>query len=307
MNAKPWTPDIPFNAALAEALVYSQFPEFAGLRAEFVGEGWDTSVWRFGDVAFRFPHREVGVIYLDREAKLMPWLAPQLSLPVPAAHYFGKPSERFPRPFIGVNWVEGTPSEHAKLNDEHRAAIAAPLGQFLAALHQIPAGEALQRCASRFNRAESFERWMQGCFQRLDEIQGTELGFTCAPIRAALEAAEPFQHDMPQYLTHCDLYLRHILFDDDKRLCGVIDWGDVCVSDRAADFELVFGFMPPSARADFFEAYHQAGGPEIDAATLERARLISLTTILNVGSFSIDIQNRDLIDEIILSARWIGL
>lgn len=122
----PWTPDIEVNAEIVSAVVGAQFPEFAGMAPTKVGAGWDNAVWRIGDTTFRFPHREVALKYLANETALMPWLGPKLPLPVPRAKYFGEPSKRFPRPFIGCDWIEGTPIEHAELTLYDRVRLAAP-------------------------------------------------------------------------------------------------------------------------------------------------------------------------------------
>jgi phosphotransferase family enzyme len=67
------------------------------------------------------------------------------------------------------------------------------------------------------------------------------------------------------------IYVRHLLVDEARRLCGVIDWGDVHLGDPALDLSIAFSFLPPGARGAFREAY----GP-IDAATWDRARFRAL-------------------------------
>jgi aminoglycoside phosphotransferase (APT) family kinase protein len=72
-------------------------------------------------------------------------------------------------------------------------------------------------------------------------------------------------------LVHGDLHARHVLVGE-GRVTGVIDWGDVCVADRAVDLSLVWSFLPPAARPAFFEVY----GP-IDKAQELRARALALS------------------------------
>jgi len=72
-------------------------------------------------------------------------------------------------------------------------------------------------------------------------------------------------------LVHGDLHVRHLLVDEGGALTGVIDWGDVCRADRAADLSLVWSLLPPAGRAAFLDEY----GP-VDEGTLLRARVLAL-------------------------------
>ena len=68
-------------------------------------------------------------------------------------------------------------------------------------------------------------------------------------------------------LLHGDLYARHLLVDASHDLCGVIDWGDVCIGDPSIDLGIAWSFFPAEGRRRFFAIYG-----EVDAATAERAR-----------------------------------
>ena len=69
-------------------------------------------------------------------------------------------------------------------------------------------------------------------------------------------------------VVHGDLYARHLLVDDLRRVSGVIDWGDLHAGDPAVDLSVAYGFLPPRARAAFLHAY----GP-VDVRTRRTARL----------------------------------
>lgn len=55
----------------------------------------------------------------------------------------------------------------------------------------------------------------------------------------------------------------------------MIDWGDMHLGDPALDLSLAFTFLPPSARARFFDAYQDAGG-RLDPHARDRARFRGL-------------------------------
>lgn len=70
---------------------------------------------------------------------------------------------------------------------------------------------------------------------------------------------------------HSDLYPRHLLVNAERKLCGVIDWGDVHTGDPAMDFSAAFTFLCPVGRAVFRDAYGS-----IDDAAWRRARYRAL-------------------------------
>ena len=69
---------------------------------------------------------------------------------------------------------------------------------------------------------------------------------------------------------HGDLHFRHLLVGGGVAR-GVIDWGDVCLSDPAIDLPLLWSFVPPRGRAAFLDAY----GP-VNEAQLLRARVLAI-------------------------------
>ena len=73
-------------------------------------------------------------------------------------------------------------------------------------------------------------------------------------------------------LCHGDLHFRHVLVDEQRRLTGVIDWGDLCRAEPAIDLSLLWSFFPPDGRDAFLDVY----GP-VAEDQLVRARLIRLS------------------------------
>ena len=91
---------------------------------------------------------------------------------------------------------------------------------------------------------------------------------------------------------HGDLYVRHLLVDDARRICGVIDWGDVHAGDPALDLSIAYGFLPPRARDAFFRAY----GPA-DARTRRVARLRAASHSFALAWFADSISDAALLRE----------
>lgn len=285
-----WVPEHPVDASLARRLVFEQFPDLATGEPIHLGSGWDADVWRFGDLAFRFPRRSMGVELIAVELRVLPVLAPRLPIRIPLPRYVGRPSEAFAAPFYGHELVAGTPADVAGLDDTGRGALAAPLGRFLRTLHdQDPAGvgapddknkwDMTKKARSALSRLPALER--SGVAGRVAEIAG---------LLASPPAGVP--NTLPRLL-HGDLYVRHLILGGPGELSGVIDWGDVRSGDPALDLAVAYSFLPARSRSAFWDAYGA-----VDAATRDRARFAALSAHgVSLLAYALDVDNRQLIRE----------
>ena len=265
-----WAADITLDAALAHELIARQFPALAAAPLEPLGVGWDNTAYRVGaDTVFRFPRRQSAATLLERESRILPLLAPHLPAPIPAPRFVGTPTPTFPYPFVGYPFLPGALASDVPLPDEARAALAAPLGAFLRALHGIAIDAATRAWApgDEIARTDSVGRApmviarLRGNAAMLGESEITRL----VALVERLATTPPWAAS-PRWV-HGDLYPRHLLLDGARRFVGVIDWGDVHLGDPALDLSLAWTFLPFAAHAAFRDSY----GP-IDAATWDRAR-----------------------------------
>jgi aminoglycoside phosphotransferase (APT) family kinase protein len=90
------------GAELIAELLREQHPDLAGLPLTLGARGWDNQLWRLGDdLAVRLPWATQGADeLLLKEHAWLPAIAPRLPLPVPVRQRLGRPSARFPRPWI---------------------------------------------------------------------------------------------------------------------------------------------------------------------------------------------------------------
>ena len=271
--AHPWEPEHPVDRALAARLIAAQFPAVALDRLERLGEGWDNDVWLADGVVFRFPRRRVAVPLLENEGRALPLLAGQLPVRVPEPQYYGRPSAEFPCPFLGYRLLPGRPGDRVALTAVERAALAAPLGRFLRALHAVD--------LARFEAVGVPEDWFRADVPRylklLDERMAAlaprlspELVERIGALRKTAAALPP-PVVQRRALVHGDLYLRHLVFDDARRWTAVIDWGDVSVADPLADLTVIYTGLSAAARPGFFDTYGR-----IEPVDALRARLIGL-------------------------------
>jgi aminoglycoside phosphotransferase (APT) family kinase protein len=277
-----WDADIEVNDELARKLIDSQFADLAPAELSLLGVGWDNAAYLVNaSYVFRFPRRQFAADTIANEVRCLRLIAPGLPLPISAPTYVGAPVADYPYPFAGYRRLAGETACRLTWTAEQRAAVAGSLGSFLRALHSLHIDDAtrswapqdeLRRAALAYRLPKVLER-LQVIGNRKPHIPAQEL----AALAEALSHAAP--HPGLSCWVHGDLYARHLLASDDRRLTGVIDWGDVHLGDPAVDLGIVFSFLPASARPQFRDAY----GP-IDAETWKRARFraIHYGAILNL-------------------------
>lgn len=277
-TVEPWKAQRVVDAELARALIREQFPAFAA-RVEPFGSGWDNTAYLVdGYAVFRFPRRQVAVELVETEARVLPVLAPRLPIPVPVPEWVGEPTERFPWPFAGYRRLPGRTADGFELGDEDRAALAPVLGRFLAALHATPAA-GLQLAGDTIARTDFASR-MPATLERAEALRAAGVLPDPSPWLRLFddELPEPAARSVP---CHGDLYERHVLLDDSRRVSGVIDWGDVHLGDPGIDLNLLYRFFPARMRPTFLAAY----GP-VDERTLRMARLRAAYHVLVSALFA---------------------
>ncbi|MDF2979774.1 MAG: aminoglycoside phosphotransferase [Actinomycetospora sp.] len=184
-----------------------------------LGEGWDSRAvlvdGRWVERTARHPGAEAA---LRREARLLPWLADRLPLPVPRPVVVGE-SPLVVRHAV----VPGT----ALVDPD--AAQARALGAFLRALHAVPVGDASAHglpdpATTRGWRRRAFARFAAEVAPRLPDDRR---------LRGALDRLGEVPADA---VVHGDLRAEHVLAVDGA-LAGVIDWGAARAGDPAKDLE----------------------------------------------------------------------
>jgi len=267
--SRVWDADVELSLEAATHLIERQFPVLAPARLELLGAGWDNAAFLVNErFVFRFPRRQVAVELIEREVRILPLLAPHLPLPIPVPTFVGAPADGYPYPFAGYPRLPGTTACLPVWSEEERARNAVPLARFLAALHRIPVSDETRAWAP----GKEAGRPMSPLRDRLRALAPALGGIEVEGLadRADRLAVTPAWAGPPCWV-HGDLYPRHLLVDDQRRLCGVIDWGDAHLGHPAIDLMVAFCFLPPTARGAFRSDY----GP-IDAATWDRAQCHAL-------------------------------
>lgn len=270
---REWEPELVVGPALAEQLIRTQIPqlEFGSLR--LLAEGWDNAVYAVDETwAFRFPQRSIAVAGVQREMAVLPRLAPRLPLPIPLPAFVGAASDTYPWPFFGAQLIPGREIADAALTDADLKNVARPLGEFLRVLHSPRLFDELGAMlpSDPIHRSDMSFRAPRAR-ARIAEVGDAGLWTAPQIVRSWLEEAERLPMPAPSVVVHGDLHLRHVLIDDRGAIAGVIDWGDLAVSDPSVDLSLGWALFPPDVREQFLAAYG-----EIDQQTRLRARVLAL-------------------------------
>lgn len=254
--------EVELSVDLVRRMVAAQFPQYADLEVSEVANGWDNVVYRLGaHLGLRVPRRQMGADLIENEVALLPLVAPDLPLPVPAALHVGEPQFGYPWRWTICPWFEG---RHMGLQPPADAQGAArDLAVFLAALHRpFPAAPAnpFGRGAPLSERDELTRQRIELTVPEAQRRQALDVWQLClsAPV-----------WDGPPMLLHGDMHVMNLVVDD-QRLVAVIDFGDICSGDPACDLAVAWMFPDTECTSQFRAALARAGGAA-DEATWLRA------------------------------------
>jgi len=254
--------EVEVPAHLVRRLLEEQLPQWAALPlARVPSYGTDNVLYRLGDeLLVRLPKIDWATGQIEKERRLLPWLAPQLPVAVPEVVALGEPALGYPWTWAVYRWLDGEPPSTGTVE------LAQELAAFISALQRVETTDA-PHGTSRGGPLSHRDAGTQAALKQLDgEID----------VAAAAEAwenalhAPPWPHE-PVWL-HGDLLEGNLLVGD-ARLCGVIDWGAACAGDPAFDYHIAWSLLAP-VRGEFRAACG------VDDDTWARARGLALSQAL---------------------------
>jgi aminoglycoside phosphotransferase (APT) family kinase protein len=250
--------DVGIDRELVRSLLADQHPDLAGLEIRAVDGGWDNMMWRLGDdLGVRLPRFARAPERPPPEQRWLPDLAPHLPLPVPVPVRVGEPSALFPQTWTVTRWVAGMPADHEPIT---RPEAAGRLAGFLRALHRPAPGEA----PTSPTHGGPLARHAQGIEDWLAVLRAGERADAARRIFNDAVAA-PEWDGAPSWI-HGDLHPANVVVTDGA-LSGVIDFGELCAGDPAADVAAAWVLLPDGSATRLLDAYGRA-----DDAMIRRAR-----------------------------------
>jgi aminoglycoside phosphotransferase (APT) family kinase protein len=237
---------------LVRRLVDRQFPQWRGLPLRRLPPlGTDNQLVRLGEeLLVRLPRIDWAAQAPAREYAWLPWLAPQLPLPVPAPVALGRPDLDYPFEWTVVPWFEGEPvtARHLGGADDNVAwePLAHELAAFLVRLRTIDASKAPVRPdGARGSSLGSCDEWVREWTTRAGErVNGA------AVLDAWEESLSAPGPSGPPAWVHGDVHEGNVLVRA-GRVSAVIDWGSLGAGDPAVELNAAWGFLPPQAAGTF--------------------------------------------------------
>ena len=209
---------------------------------------------------------------LRREVALLPWLAPQLPLPIPVPHGTGRDAQGHLL-FAAYPFLPGpslSPARYGRLDTAGRARCAAQLGQFLARLHAVDPAAAPVGGGPVFDLAAlATYLWKRAQRTLCPTAAGLEQQFLARVLGRGEDMGEsaPESRAMPAGWLHGDLSHDHMLFDPAAgAVSAVLDFGDLRLGEPAWDLVFLYRDYGPGFVADLLHTY----APPNPAALLNR-------------------------------------
>lgn len=264
--------DIELTETLALELIFSQFPQFKDSSFKKIGEGFDNIVLQVGeDYVFRFPRRKLAVPLTEREIKVLGFLQGKLDLDIPSPQFLGFPTKDYPYPFFGHKLVKGFTGCQIALTTDQEKKAAAKLGASLKKLHSLDYSSLSSVDFTPFDDRTKLGAMLARFWERIEPIKKEyDLEKFFPAWKKIIEKASSYKANQSQCLLHGDLYHKHMVFSSEGELCGLIDWGDLCVNDPVVDFAVVYSFFSSSAEESFWQAYG-----EVSSVTKDYARWVA--------------------------------
>ncbi|MBV8644933.1 MAG: phosphotransferase [Candidatus Eremiobacteraeota bacterium] len=249
--------------ATVHAAVDAHAPDLRDAAIVAIGEGQDNAAFAVGDALIvrfakaRGPARRAARI--EREVRVLSIVAPIAPLAVP--------QPRFVIPEEGALAYATLPGEplaaHRDAAHPYAIAIAATLGRFLRALHDVPPATVADIVPTDDDTPKQWRNDAARICRRL----GTAIPVTCrAAVDVFLHTDPPPRHEGEPVFSHNDLGIEHVLVDPATfAVTGIIDWSDAALCDPAYDFGLIDRDLGRAALIAALAAY---GATAPDAQTL---------------------------------------
>lgn len=253
--------EIDVDPDLVRNLLHDQHADLAELGLVELANGWDNVIYRLGgELTVRLPRRQMAAVLVEHEQRVLPALSERLPIAIPAPVRVGTPALGYPWSWSVNPWLPGSIAATTPFRDP--AAEARRLGEFLAALHTAAPVDAPPNPYRGHFIGDNTARF----HERVEGLR-TVSGFDADAVLARwtdLVDVDPYTA-APVWL-HGDLHPANVLVDDGA-ISAVIDFGDVCAGDPAADLACAWSlFEDPRHRALL-----RADAGAVDDATWQRA------------------------------------
>lgn len=239
-------------------------PGRCSARLSSFGSGWQHRVWEVDDdLVLRLnpdPDEAARALAVERDVRLLELIGPAVSVRVGAVVAADAG--------LGAMLLRRVPGRAVADGARTTPALADDLARLLTELWAVPSESAAQVAGTPKASPQEWLTQLRADFDRVaDELDPADR----RAVESWLEHPAPGVSTSP-VLCHNDLGDEHLFLDADGRLCGVIDWTDAVVGDRARDLALIQFDLG----LDLARAVMRAAGCAADAELWERARWFAI-------------------------------
>lgn len=251
--------ELPVTGSLVNALVQSQFPQYADWQVTRLGDSGSSNmlfalddVPGSGRVLVRLPRQPGGGATVQKEADWLLTVSAGLATRTPTILGVGEPAFDYPEAWSITSWLPGR-----RLRAPGGEQLAQDLAQLLAELRDMPAPEA----------AANDERlhWYRGESLAAMDDDFQEAAAACRALSLRLDvdralaiwsdamaAAHTRSGETAWY--HGDLLTENLLVDNEGRLAGVLDFGGLGVGDPTVDLIVAWEALDRVGRSALWSA-----------------------------------------------------
>jgi aminoglycoside phosphotransferase (APT) family kinase protein len=248
--------EVDVSSELVRELVDTQFPEYAQLPLELIGNGWDNSMYRLGDnLSVRLPRRKLAAPLILSEQTWLPEIAKSVPISIPAPIGCGVPTADYPWRWSILEWFPGETAFASGLHISKATALA----DFLIALHQPAPANAPDNAV----RGVPLMNRYQITITNIETV--SHLIEPVATKAAWDKAVRVAEYSGPPVWLHGDLHPLNIITAGGE-ITAIIDFGDITSGDPATDIAVAWMLFDARGRS----AMRQRLG--CDGATWERGR-----------------------------------
>ncbi len=221
--------------------IKNNFPDLKFKKSDIIDHGWNKTVILLdNEIVFTFPKNQEAKSKFKAEIEILPILSKKITLPIPNFQYI--PTDKS---FAGHDFVQGEPLTiecFKKLNSSQQNQIAKQVSDFLNELHNFS--------ITRAKRNGVTLAWSEKDARSYYADQAKTVYKKLSPSDNSLlenifdtYCNGKIKKDFKKTVVHQDLTSDHILFaPKTKMVCGIIDFGDIQISDPAVDFSKLWEY-----------------------------------------------------------------
>jgi aminoglycoside 2''-phosphotransferase len=273
----------PLPTAQVKKILGHQFPRLPIQHIGYIAEGGDSHTYSINNnLIFRFPASAESAIRLQHELNLLPKLPPDLPVPLPDIQFVGQPDEAHPYLFLGQTKLHGLSGEKFRPFPAAWPAIAHQMGRLLSIVHAIPHNVAIA-CQLQHEAITSGQEHLAQVVQLAPLLEQHVPEHLTQPIRHILAGKIdiPPVSPLATVVCHADIKGEHFLLSlEGQWLTGLLDWGDVCLTDPLPDFSGLMIWLGEAFTRQVLEHYTLP----VDEAFMERVCFYArCRTLINIG------------------------